>query len=598
MTVLNSHAGYKPLDFGADGITGSVNRDGRIIALNCYHPQHGYVTLTSAAAFPDHERYNPDAVRAYRASLVDLGGFGLYFSEPITHREAELLEDAIPHIRLHFANGGNAEVTTFVCDGGAYQIWDVKGIQPSWGGGLSLQRCAYTQLTEGGPLPALPVEKNMRAVGDGILIVENPALGWAAALAGLTDGMKWDSRDIDSVGIQVFHGYWEGNFVLTYAFGATADIAAENVRRLARQDAGACLEEVLTLWRARWAGVPNDLLIRRGLAYSLMVAVPAGEGICLLTDHMILPLSWNRDSYYAARALLDWQPEMADIVRRHLLWMFEQAERPDGLWARCYMANGKIKDSAFQLDQQLFPLLELAEYVQKTGDQDTLHRLQRHIAPLFETLMDRKVSDAMLFPTDETPADDPVGLPFHLSSHILFWHVVNRLDTAGIAGDWGTLAAQLRADVDRVFIAEHNGQQIYAYAADAQGHYRFYHDANDLPLALAPTWRFVSADNPVWRATIEFAFSPDNAEGFYNGRLGSLHTRAPWPLGNIQQLLVARAIGDVELERLTQTRLHSTAQWDGALPEAYEAVTGDVVSRHWFAWPNAALCLAFAWQQH
>jgi meiotically up-regulated gene 157 (Mug157) protein len=285
-------------------------------------------------------------------------------------------------------------------------------------------------------------------------------------------------------------------------------------------------------------------------------------------------------------------------VRRHLLWMFEQAERPEGLWARCYMANGKIKDNAFQLDQQLFPLLELAEYVQKTGDQDTLRRLQGHIAPLIEGLIQRKANEAMLFPTDETPADDPVGLPYHLSSHILFWHVLNQLDAAGFAGDWAAMAAQLRGDVDRVFIAEYKGQRMYAYAADARGNFRFYHDANDLPLALAPAWGFVAADDPIWGATIQFAFSSDNSEGFYDGRLGSVHTPAPWPLGDIQQLIVARAIGDTELERLIQTRLRSTAQWDGALPEAYEAVTGRLVSRHWFAWPNAALYLASAGQRH
>jgi meiotically up-regulated gene 157 (Mug157) protein len=159
------------------------------------------------------------------------------------------------------------------------------------------------------------------------------------------------------------------------------------------------------------------------------------------------------------------------------------------------------------------------------------------------------------------------------------------------------MAQRMRADVDRVFIAEYKGRQIYAYAADAHGNFRFYHDANDLPLAWAPAWGFVASDDPIWRATIQFAFSSENAEGFYDGRLGSVHTPAPWPLGNIQQLIVARAIGDPELERLTQTRLRSTAQWDGALPEAYEAITGRVFSRHWFAWPNAALYLAFAGQQ-
>ncbi len=31
------------------------------------------------------------------------------------------------------------------------------------------------------------------------------------------------------------------------------------------------------------------------------------------------------------------------------------------------------------------------------------------------------------------------------------------------------------------------------------------------------------------------------------------------------------------------------AQWDDALFEACDAASGAVVSRHWFAWPGAAL---------
>jgi hypothetical protein len=61
--------GFKPLDFGGDGVTGSVDAYGRIIALNCYHPRHGYMTLSSAPPFPESERYNPAAVRAYRFGL-------------------------------------------------------------------------------------------------------------------------------------------------------------------------------------------------------------------------------------------------------------------------------------------------------------------------------------------------------------------------------------------------------------------------------------------------------------------------------------------------------------------------------------------------
>ena len=93
---------------------------------------------------------------------------------------------------------------------------------------------------------------------------------------------------------------------------------------------------------------------------------------------------------------------------------------------------------------------------------------------------------------------------------------------------------------------------------------------------------------------MDFAFSPANAGGYYAGRyggLGSVHTPAPWPLGDVQELAYARLIGDADRERRVIGRLLATAQWDGALPEAYEAESGAVASRHWFAWPGAALAL-------
>jgi hypothetical protein len=45
------------------------------------------------------------------------------------------------------------------------------------------------------------------------------------------------------------------------------------------------------------------------------------------------------------------------------------------------------------------------------------------------------------------------------------------------------------------------------------------------------------------------------------------------------------------IARLTGKRgVHNmAAQGDAALPEAYDATTGEVISWHWFAWPDAAL---------
>ena len=98
----------------------------------------------------------------------------------------------------------------------------------------------------------------------------------------------------------------------------------------------------------------------------------SGSERAILTDHRILPLSWTRDAYWQARLLLTtWGRGGHDdderIVADHLRWLFLRCERPDGRWARSHYPDGRRKDSPFQADQQLYPLLELADYLAATG---------------------------------------------------------------------------------------------------------------------------------------------------------------------------------------------------------------------------------------
>lgn len=588
MDALNPAAGYKPLDFGNGQVTGSIDQDGRLIALNAYHAEHGYVTLTTASAFPENARYQAKVVRAYRARLAALQGFGPRFTQPITQRHAFLLENAIPHLEFSLADGSKVSVSTFAVGNGAIQWWRCRGEAPvvQWQGQLMLQRCAYTQLTEGGPLPMPALTMEVTA-SEGVLVIHNPTLGQAVAITGLPKE-AWTHQGTEPLLVDMVGPLQ----ILTFAWGETPEQARAHAQQLAQTAPDLYLENLRAEWQARWHGLPPSLLLRRALAYGLMLCVPVDAGICILTDHMLLPLSWNRDAYYMAKLLLLRKtPETLEMVRRHLIWLFEIAALQEGFWGRAYLANGRIKDRGFQLDQQLFPLLELAEYVTVTDDQSTWQQLQGHIAPIIDALMARKASHTWLFPTDETPADDPIALPYHFSSHVLAWHTFRKLVEAGIT-QFNPLVEGIRAAIDTHFIAEHDGTPLYAYATDGQGHHHFYHDANDMPLALAPDWGMLTADNPVWRATVTFAFSTRNKDGTYGGRLGSVHTPAPWPLGDIQALIIAKTTGDFLKAQEAEHRLAQAAQWDGALPEAYHGESFAVYSRHWFLWPNAALaCL-------
>jgi uncharacterized protein len=133
--------------------------------------------------------------------------------------------------------------------------------------------------------------------------------------------------------------------------------------------------------------------------------------------------------------------------------------------------------------------------------------------------------------------------------------------------------------------------RMWAYAVDATGGRVAYHDANDVPTAMAPLWGFCTADDPLWLATMRFAFSPANP-GYVEGRfrgLGSRHTPGTWPLGVIQEWVAWSLAGDELAATRALERLAALAFADGSLPEASDPDTGRALARHWFAWPGALL---------
>jgi len=595
---LDIEQGYKPIDFGGQGITGSITANGRILAINTYHPEHGYVTLTSIPPFPDDKRYDAQAVRQYRKSIADNDGFGLSFFSPIKTRQVYLIEDAIPYIRLTLENGIVAETIIYVTQQpsplGVVQYWRFSepGSHAFSTGKFWLQRCAYTQLTEGGVV-AMPNSKTsifyQRQLG--YIGVENKNLEYQAYIQ--TYGVQEnDDGSVEYIDSDFTYPLIGNHAQLPNTIESNFWI---NIRKdaypLITSNAPPFIKILAGYYQNLWHNTPNDPILRRGLLYSLYCCIPVSEtATCIITDHMLLPLSWNRDAYFMAIPLMKWHEEGRQHVRNHLTWMFDVAERDQGLWGRSYLANGKIKDRGYQLDQQLYPILELLEYVDYIGDTSLLKQYQQAINAIFTALMPKKHDEKWLFSTDETPGDDPIAYPYPLSSHILMWHVCQQLSQHHIQTtyNFGTMANNLQDSIMTYFTASFSGKPCFAYATDGEGNYHFYHDANDIPLALAPRWGFIHADHETWGNTIDFAFSDANT-GFYDGVLGSVHTPAPWGLGDMQEIIIAQVLDDTNREQQARERLRHAVQWDGSLSEAYERQSGNVVSRHWFGWPNAML---------
>jgi uncharacterized protein len=621
---------YKPLDVGEAGVSASVDARGRLVAVSQGHPEHGMVTFSAHRPLPPSWRHDQAAVRRWRRRLSapDAAAFGLRPAAGgagggsgggaaaageagggagIAAGPAWLAGHALPVTGL--AGLARPALATLVphpddADGaaGVLQLL-LPGPAPpplAWRGTVGLARAAYAELTEGGPLPEPTRRLSARAAGAEVVLADQE-LGWAVALAG--DLAPPARATLRAGRAAVSAPLQAGGRLVALGLGRDPGRALAAARRLARLDPDAALERAVARWRARWAGWPRGLgpleeVARRGVAYVLgCCAVPVGAATCLVTDHRILPLAWTRDGWFAARALLGWaratgNPEPAALVRRHLAWLFEVAQRPEGWWARSHLVGGQRKDRAFQLDQQLYPLLELADYVEATGDRRPLARYHAEAARALEAVGRRRAAGAALFATEETPADDPLPLPYQTACQVLAWWTLARLDRLGVGGGrLGRLARSVREAVRRHQVLADGSPPRYAYATDLAGGRLDYHDANDLPMALAPAWGFCEPDDPLWRATMRYAFQPANP-GFAtgpHGGLGSVHTEGAWPLGHLQAWLVGRATGDAAMVTAAQGALAAAALWDGALPEASDPRSGRPRSRPWFAWPGAAV---------
>jgi uncharacterized protein len=329
------------------------------------------------------------------------------------------------------------------------------------------------------------------------------------------------------------------------------------------------------------------------------LAVAPGER-CLVTDHRLLQLSWTRDAYYQALFLLTarhLEPRALEVVAEHLRWLWFRCDRADG-WMRSHLPNGAVKDRAFQADQQLHPVLELLDYREAAGawpeGPPGGAGWGEVVAGSWRALpVDPELG---LVAGEENPADAPASLPYLLSTQILLWYTATRLRAhageLGLAapaleGTAGTVRAAIR---DRFACPGPFGGQ-WAYETDGRGRSRRYHDANDLPTALAPLWGLCSPDDPRWSATMRFAFDPANP-GWSPGRwggLGSAHTPGTWPLGDIQEWVAASLLGDGGRAGRALDRLLAVAAPDGLLPETYDSGTGRWLARPWFAWPAATL---------
>jgi hypothetical protein len=588
---VTSGALTKPLDTGNGLLAASFGADGSWLSVGWVHERHGYAELSGMPPFQERWRGDPAAVRRYRAWLVEERFAFLWLEvagedagertagvddagRPVWHRGGERWAcDATA-----WAPAGRAEVVQrYVLRGAgrARTVFRLRG---------RLDRAAFAEITEVDPPDPLTVHTAVR-LGDGGVTLDAPALPARIRVSASLDGGPPGRWTPDPAGGARFAVTGGAEVVVTVV------VALEPAAGAPVRDEHAALPVVPGACPALSRITLGALRYVRGCT-----ATAAGA---ILTDHRLLPLSWTRDAYYQARLLL--AAGATTTVADHLRWLFSRARDPDGRWARSQLPDGRTKDRALQADQQLYPLLELADHRAATGGwpaHPDAGRAGTAWGPQVEQVwrvLPRAGPDGMLA-SEENPADDRAGLPFLLSTQILYWHTATRL--AAWAAELGVEHLELGRVADELCSAVHRrfthagpfGSQ-WAYEVDGTGGHRLYQDANDLPTAFAPLWGFCAATDPSWAATMRFAFSPHNpgyVAGPFGG-LGSAHTPGTWSLGDAQELAVALATHDRARLADVVRRLAAVAGVDGMLPETYDPHSGRWRARHWFAWPAAVI---------
>ncbi len=617
----------KPLDTGNGVVSASFGRTGGWLSLGRVGAGGEFVELTGLPAFAPAWRGDPAAVRRYRGwmaedrfAFLDVAVTG----PPAALRRRTLLDEAFPAWELAGA-GRRSEIVAWAAPEGP-RVVQLHRIVAASDEDRIVVRCRgrldvhpLAEITECDPPAPSDASTTLQARGDR-LVVAAPALPAEAEVRVRVHGGvpgEWQIAE-DGARLTVEPLAREVELVVECELGKRAPgqeppnadgLASARSRRPAAAEpplrpGGGPLHVPASL---------RDALCRlgeRAREYVLAcTAVPvSADEVCLITDHRILPLSWTRDAYFQAGLLLAAGARGGPgerVAASHLRWLWGRCERPGGLWMRSHHPGGAPKDRAYQVDQQLYPVLELADFHQATGafprppaaDGRAAEWWGRAVRELWAAI---PVGDDGLVATEENPADDPSGLPYPLSSQILYWSAATRL--AALAGELGLdadLAATARAVRGAVaahFRVEGPLGAQWAYEVDGRGGHRLYHDANDLPTALAPLLGFCAPDDPLWATTMRFAFSAHNPAyqaGPFGG-LGSLHTPGTWTLGDLQEWVAASLLGDGRRSHAALERLLSAAAADGMLPEAYDPRAGGSPVRRWFAWPGAALGMLLA----
>lgn len=322
LLTLDNAREKKTLDFGSEGVVCSVSSLGEVISISTYHPQHGIVVVNPFAQFPGGDKFWDQAyVRMYRRKFLDCfnargSGFGLKLSGEIKNLRVGYVDGQWPRINYN-VNGIEVESSFLITAGPDPSIInsvilfnkeaEERSVAIEFGGKVSVNRASYGQLTEAGPVP-IPPCLNRPSYRDGVLSINNPnlpatfdtALYAQSGRISLSGSTKESSDPIEILHTErITISPWQSREITAvYRLSAIATPFSlpQQLNLTSRQIYA--LDSGFVYSRETPERELDCFVIRRTLDYILSCCcIPIDtEALCVLTDHIALPLGWHRDN--------------------------------------------------------------------------------------------------------------------------------------------------------------------------------------------------------------------------------------------------------------------------------------------------------------
>jgi uncharacterized protein len=291
----------------------------QILQISAFHPKHGIILAEPYEQFDGTKFRDSAFVRQYRTRMLrsiknGTPGFGLRFESEPHGLEIDL--DGLGRAKVSYGLDHGVAITTtlHVSESGAViQSAEIKSVADTASRisyvldfGISVNRASYGQLTEGGPIPIPRSENKLSAtVRPPGLSIKNAPLdahleaylqldGQFVDLHKAIQDKTFDNSPVVGKYSQSLRIPPRGMRILTANFSLRPGVvndAYENERL--PQQVG-----LARLWKG--AERVGRFIVRRNLEYILgncaIPVPPTKQAVCLLTDHVALPLGWMRDN--------------------------------------------------------------------------------------------------------------------------------------------------------------------------------------------------------------------------------------------------------------------------------------------------------------